>query len=507
MWLLQDLASVSKVRFLILIYAAIRVDVWRASRRNILRWVVFSRPSSGLLKQHSSSLDVIQRALDVSVIVLALLFATGLRDVVLNAEYAALFLLAVLIYIFLASVKGVYRSWRTESLTAEIAGVVGVWMVTVAALVVLGFATKTSADFSRVALTTWAILVPLGLSSLRLGYRILLRTMRDAGRNLRTVAFAGCSNSAQKLTQQITDQTWMGLRVLGVFDDRPVSRLTLGNLHLVGNLQSLLQRVKAGEIDIVYVTLPMHAERRIIQLIDELADTTVSVFVVPDIFVFDLFHAHWSSVGGMPVVSVFDSPFFGIDGGIKRLEDIVVGTLILLLISPLMLTIALGIKLTSRGSVLFRQRRYGLKGEIVEVWKFRSMSVCDDGDKVVQAQRKDARVTRFGAFLRRTSLDELPQFINVLQGHMSIVGPRPHAVAHNEEYRGLIHGYMLRHKVKPGITGLAQVNGWRGETDTLDKMKQRVDYDLAYVRNWSLWLDIKIILLTVTRGFIGKNVY
>ena len=171
------------------------------------------------------------------------------------------------------------------------------------------------------------------------------------------------------------------------------------------------------------------------------------------------------------------------------------------------MTIALGIKLTSPNSVLFKQRRYGLKGEIIDVWKFRSMFVSDDGDKVVQAQKKDARVTRFGAFLRRTSLDELPQFINVLQGHMSIVGPRPHAVAHNEEYRSLIRGYMLRHKVKPGITGLAQVNGWRGETDTLDKMKRRVDYDLAYVRDWSLWLDIKIILLTVTRGFIGRNAY
>jgi putative colanic acid biosynthesis UDP-glucose lipid carrier transferase len=212
-------------------------------------------------------------------------------------------------------------------------------------------------------------------------------------------------------------------------------------------------------------------------------------------------------VAGLPVVSVYESPFYGIDGWVKRAEDVVIGSLIMVLIAPFLLLIGLGIKLTSPGPVLFKQRRYGLKGEIVEVWKFRSMSVCDDGATVVQAQKNDARVTRFGAFLRRTSLDELPQFINVLQGQMSIVGPRPHAVAHNEQYRRLIHGYMLRHKVKPGITGWAQINGWRGETDTLDKMQGRVDCDLAYVRNWSLWLDIKIIFMTILKGFVGRNVY
>ncbi len=468
---------------------------------------MLKRNSSGLLKQNASNLELLQRALDVAVIALAMLLSLGLRDIAPNTEYGFLTLLAVLIYVLLASVKVMYRSWRTESLASEVWGVVVVWVATVVVLVVLGFASKTSSDFSRVVLTTWTLLVLFGLSALRLGYRELLRAIRADGRNSRTVAFAGCGNTAQKMTRQIKEQPWMGLRVLGVFDDRSGSRLIPEGLQLAGNLQEMFDQAKAGQIDIVYVTLPMHAERRIIRLIDQLADTTVSVFVVPDIFVFDLFNAQWSSVGGMPVVSLFDSPFYGINGGIKRMEDIVFGSLILLLISPVMLAIALGIKFTSSGPVLFKQRRYGLKGEIVEVWKFRSMTVTDDGERIVQAQKNDVRVTRFGAFLRRTSLDELPQFINVLQGHMSIVGPRPHAVAHNEEYRRLIHGYMLRHKVKPGITGWAQVNGWRGETDTLDKMKGRVDCDLAYVRNWSLWFDVKIIFMTVFKGFVGKNVY
>jgi putative colanic acid biosynthesis UDP-glucose lipid carrier transferase len=212
-------------------------------------------------------------------------------------------------------------------------------------------------------------------------------------------------------------------------------------------------------------------------------------------------------MGGMPMISVFDTPFYGVDGWLKRTEDLVLGTLILLLICVPMLAIAIGVKISSPGPVLFKQRRYGLNGKIVEVWKFRSMTVCEDGDKVVQASKNDARVTRFGAFIRRTSLDELPQFINVLQGSMSIVGPRPHAVAHNEQYRRLIHGYMLRHKVKPGITGWAQISGWRGETDTLEKMQKRIEFDLEYVRNWSLWLDLKIIMLTVIRGFSGSNAY
>ena len=240
----------------------------------------------------------------------------------------------------------------------------------------------------------------------------------------------------------------------------------------------------------------MSSQPRILSLLDGLRDTTSSIYFVPDIFLTDLIQGHVDFVQGLPVVAVHETPFTGLNGVIKRASDVVFLLLILALLSPVLLIIALGVKLSSPGPVIFRQRRYGLDGKEIVVYKFRTMTVTEDGAVVRQATRHDERVTPFGAFLRRTSLDELPQFINVLQGRMSVVGPRPHAVAHNEMYRKLIKGYMLRHKVKPGITGWAQVNGFRGETETVEKMKARVDCDLDYLRNWSLQLDIYIVAKT-----------
>jgi putative colanic acid biosynthesis UDP-glucose lipid carrier transferase len=281
----------------------------------------------------------------------------------------------------------------------------------------------------------------------------------------------------------------------------------LSKHSLSGNFKQLIEKAKAGEIDVIYIGLPLKAEDRIAHLIEELSDSTASVYFVPDFFVFDLLRSNIHHINGIPIVSVFESPFYGVDGALKRVFDILLGLFILTIIAIPMLVIAICVKITSPGSVLFKQRRYGLKGEEIVVWKFRSMSVCEDGNNVQQAKKNDPRVTKLGAFLRRTSLDELPQFINVLQGHMSIVGPRPHAVAHNELYRKKIKGYMLRHKVKPGITGLAQISGYRGETDTLEKMEGRIKYDLKYIENWSLWLDIKIVLLTFCKGFISSTAY
>jgi putative colanic acid biosynthesis UDP-glucose lipid carrier transferase len=286
--------------------------------------------------------------------------------------------------------------------------------------------------------------------------------------------------------------------VTGYFDDRRSERLgRAGRGSNLGSLSELADFVKAHHVDLIYIALPMASQPRILRLLEDLHDTTASIYFAPDVHLFDLVQARVDTVGGLPVVAVRETPFYGTDGLVKRASDIVLASVFLVLASPLMLAIAAGVKLSSPGPALFTQRRYGLDGREIVVYKFRSMSVTEDGAVIRQATRADPRVTRFGAFLRASSLDELPQFINVLQGRMSVVGPRPHAVAHNEMYRKLIRGYMIRHKVRPGITGLAQVNGLRGETETLEKMEMRVEYDIAYLRRWSLSLDLQIILKTI----------
>jgi putative colanic acid biosynthesis UDP-glucose lipid carrier transferase len=251
----------------------------------------------------------------------------------------------------------------------------------------------------------------------------------------------------------------------------------------------------------------MRAEDRIRNVLNRLGDSTVSVYIVPDFFVFELLHSRWTNIGGLPAVSIFEHPFYGVDGMVKRAIDLILALVALLVCAVPMTIIAATIKLTSTGPVFFRQRRYGLDGREFHVWKFRTMRVREDGDEVTQAKKHDSRVTPLGAILRQTSLDELPQLFNVLSGGMSLVGPRPHATAHNEFYRTMIQGYMLRHKVKPGITGLAQVNGCRGETDTLEKMQRRVEYDHRYIREWSLWLDLRILVQTVIVVLSRVNAY
>jgi len=278
-----------------------------------------------------------------------------------------------------------------------------------------------------------------------------------------------------------------------------------GEYLMLGKIRDLPDFVKKNHIDVVYLSLPMASQSRILSLLDAMRDTTASVYFVPDLFVTDLIQGRIDSVRGLPIVGVCDTPFFGWNGLVKRAADIVLSLLILALIAPLLLVLAIVVKLSSPGPVIFRQRRYGLAGDEIVVYKFRTMNVMEDGEVIKQTTADDPRLTPLGAFMRRTSLDELPQFVNVLQGRMSIVGPRPHAVAHNEMYRKLINGYMLRHKVKPGITGWAQVNGLRGETRTVERMKARIDYDLDYLRNWSLRLDLFIIAKTVWVVLRGRH--
>ncbi|MBZ7199969.1 undecaprenyl-phosphate glucose phosphotransferase [Klebsiella oxytoca] len=322
------------------------------------------------------------------------------------------------------------------------------------------------------------------------------------------VAILGITPAGLAIEQALfKEYTHNGIEIT-FFEDRAVQRDSrLLSIEKKGNSRDLLALAKAGEIDEVYIALPMVAQQRIRQFLNEFSDTTVDVFLVPDLFSYSSHISQLRMFGNIQTISIFTSPFEGEGAVLKRIEDIVLGTLFTFVSLPVMLAVAIGIKLTSPGPVLFKQSRYGLNGKQIAVWKFRTMRVMENSAVVTQATRNDPRITRFGAFLRKTSLDELPQFFNVLQGTMSIVGPRPHAVAHNEQYRVLVENYMIRHKVKPGITGLAQIHGFRGETDTIDKMEKRIQYDLEYIQSWSLLLDIKIVFLTFFRGFVGKNAF
>ena len=382
------------------------------------------------------------------------------------------------------------------------------WFLLVCTLLTLGFITGTLGEFSRHAMLTWLVVAPLAQTGASLALRAVAPLLLKLKSPARKAIIVGMNEQGMALAARIGTAPYARIELAGFFDDRGPERLVgIDNLTRVGELSDLPEFVKANRIQLIYLSLPMTSQPRIIDVLNELKDTTASIYFVPDMFVTDLIQGSSGAVCGMPVISVCETPFAGTAGIVKWISDKILALLILLLISPILLAVALAVRLGSPGPIIFKQRRYGLDGEEILVYKFRSMTVCEDGGKIQQAQKNDMRITRLGAFLRKTSLDELPQFVNVLQGRMSIVGPRPHAVAHNELYRSLIKGYMIRHKVKPGITGWAQVNGYRGETDTLDKMQSRIDYDLDYLRNWSLQLDLKIILKTVFTVFKDQAAY
>ena len=382
------------------------------------------------------------------------------------------------------------------------------WAWVAALLLVAGIATGYVREFSRDALVCWLWVAPL----VEFGSYLLLRAIAPLLLDLQgpkdRAIIVGMNEQGVALAKKLDASPYSRISFVGFVDSRDIQRLdTLVPRKMLGKLNELTTVIQANRIQVIYLSLPMASQPRILQILDDLKDTTASIYFVPDMFVTDLIQGNTSAVCGMPVISVCETPFKGSNGVLKRMSDVVLSALILILISPLLIIIALAVKLTSPGPVIFKQRRYGLDGEQILVYKFRSMTVTEDIGTIKQATKNDHRITPLGSFLRRSSADELPQFVNVLQGRMSIVGPRPHAVAHNEMYRKLIKGYMVRHKVKPGITGWAQVNGYRGETDTLDKMKGRIDYDLDYLRNWSLRLDIHIILKTIRLVLKDQKAY
>ena len=451
---------------------------------------------------------VLRRALDGAIIVLVHLLAGAFYPPPTARNPWAPSAIAVLVFWVAGEMNGLYRISRAHRWQETRALLVS-WALVPAGLGLLAFSTKTSADYSRVVSFSWFLATPVALWMGRLVVSAVLRSARRRGWNVSRVAIAGSVGNLDRLCVELTADPWQGARLFGVYDDRMDAgrRTNSSAFPRVGSFAELVAACREGLIDVVYLNLPLAAQKRTSQLLRELADSTVTVFLVADFFTYDLMCARWSVVGRYPVVSVYDTPFRGGGGVLKRIEDMLVGSIIVALISLPMLLIALAVKLSSPGPVFFRQRRYGLNGKPIRVLKFRTMTVTEDGPTIKQATRNDSRITPLGRFLRRTSLDELPQFLQVLSGEMSIVGPRPHAVAHNEEYRAVIQGYMLRHKVKPGITGWAQVNGWRGETKEVGMMEKRVEHDMDYIKNWTLVLDLKIIFLTIFGKKKNLNAY
>jgi putative colanic acid biosynthesis UDP-glucose lipid carrier transferase len=431
---------------------------------------------------------------------LYLLLSLGLNGKIQRTDLAISLLVFVVTFPWQSKLDRIDRSIsrRVGWVGAALLGLFGVW----------GYASNALIPFHLGAVIVLAVGAPLlqrwssGIGEGR-PYAPGL-----TGRATRRAVMVGAGPLAASVSHALRGNRIDHSELVGWFDDRGPDRLHAApGLKLLGSLSDLASYVREHDIDEVYITLPMSSQPRIARLLESVHGTTASVYYVPDVPGIGIIQGRLHHINGVAVLGLCETPFVGINEVVKRASDIVLASLILALLSPLMLVIALGVKLSSPGPVLFRQRRNGLDGHEITVLKFRSMTTQDDGSVIVQAGRNDPRVTQFGAFLRRTSMDELPQFINVLQGHMSIVGPRPHAVAHNEQYRQAVKAYMVRHKVRPGITGWAQVNGLRGEIESIERMQARVEYDLAYLRNWSLWLDLKIVLRTIRLVFFDRNAY
>jgi len=463
----------------------------------------------GMLRQHASLLSLLARGFDVIAVVLAGWVAAAVRldTWALPERYQFALLLGALLTLVVFPACGVYQSWRGQRMRAQTRALAVAWLIVAVMLITLGTFTKTSVYFSRQWMALWFGFGAMGLLAFRAGLLMLLRHMRDLGWNHRRIIIVGGGDLARHTAKRLAEASWTGLEVAAIFSDSGAPDSSNGGPPMLP-MTELAAYVDAQPVDEVWFALSGGTNQRVKEILRELRHCTAAIRYVPDIQEFRLLNPALNEVAGMPVLDLNMSPMLGISRFIKAAEDMVLASAILLLASPLMLAIAVGVKCSSPGPVIFKQRRHGWNGQPIKVYKFRTMAQhAEEPGTLTQARRNDPRVTRFGALLRRTSLDELPQFINVLQGRMSIVGPRPHAIAHNEEYRDLIDEYMQRHKVKPGITGWAQINGWRGETDCVEKMKKRVELDLYYIEHWSLWFDLKIIALTPLHGLLHQNAY
>lgn len=461
----------------------------------------------GLLREHSSALVATLYALDWAVIATTAIAAYRIYLHSWAMPGPSVFVVgtAILLAAIIFPKLHLYRAWRGAALFDEVRALTLAWVAVLSFLFAFAFVTKMGAVFSRGWIVSWALLGWCALVIERPFIRLVLRMLRRRGFNQRQIVIVGTGELGKDLARRLAKSPWAGLQVAGFFvADDELPGATIEGRAVLGRLADLPSYVEREGIDQVWITLALRDEDKVRQIQHGLRHSTADIRFVPDIFGFRLLNHSVTEVAGLPVLNLSTTPMTGLNRMMKALEDRLLALLILMLVSPLMLVIAIGVKLSSPGPIFYRQERVGWAGQPFMMLKFRSMPTdAEHGTGPVWARSGEKRATPFGAFLRRTSLDELPQFINVLKGEMSIVGPRPERPVFVDKFKDEIPDYMKKHLVKAGITGWAQVNGWRGDTD----LSKRIEYDLFYIENWSLWFDLKIIFLTLFKGLMNKNAY
>ena len=469
----------------------------------------------GFLKGHANVLNFGLRLIDLLVIAVcgmasyffsnayATFTAMGVQG--LPVHYLKVVLLATFLAALIFPLFNIYRVWRGTSTLTEIKYLAMAWTMVGFLLAGLAFATKTGADFSRHWMGLWFVSTWIALISVRVVMRLVLRYLRSSGYNHRHIVIVGTGDQAVVVANRLRQSTWFGLEISALYGDHTEELPDwLKNKQIISDVAELRRYIDAGNVDQVWISLPHSEEKTIRQVITALDGSPAEIRYVPDIFEYQLMHHSLSEIAGVPVVNISYSAIDGVNRFIKAAEDYVLASILLLLASPLMLVIAIGVKLSSPGPILYRQQRVGWNGQEFTMLKFRSMPVeAEKETGPVWASPMDSRATKFGSFLRKTSLDELPQLFNVLKGEMSLIGPRPERPMFVEKYKDEVPHYMKKHLVKAGLTGWAQVHGWRGNTC----LHTRIEHDLYYIENWSLWLDIKIIIMTIFRGLVHKNAY
>jgi len=463
--------------------------------------------SKGMLREYSSILSIGVRLIDILCVLIGSLVAYSLQfnNLLTPTRYQIAILIALLLTVIIFSFSGLYRSWRGQSWIQQARVLIFRWISVLFILIMIGFLTKSGDTFSRVWIGLWFVSTMCLLLLFRFSLHHSLRILRANGFNKRRIVIIGAGELGCRVAKELSHSPWSGIEILGFIDDNiEFHGKEIEGIKIHGAVDKLSELVGRSNVDEVWITLPLRAEQRVKDILHELRFCTGAVRFVPDIFGLELINHSMIEVAGLPVVNISESPMYGFNRFIKFIEDKIIASVILLLISPVLVILAIGVKLSSAGPVFYRQERVSWNGKLFMMLKFRSMPVDSENNTgAVWAKEGESRATKFGAFLRKTSLDELPQFIDVLKGNMSIVGPRPERPVFVEKFKNEVPGYMKKHMMKAGITGWAQVNGWRGNTD----LNKRIEHDLYYIENWSLLLDIKIILMTILKGFIHKNAY